>query len=220
MSGTTQQSTAPGALPQTGGYAGLLSFQALTNQYAALDSLVRQVVAGKAFAGLVKVMAVTGGGTSGPPTVSVQPLVNQVDGLGNQTPHGVVHGLPCFRIQGGSAAFILDPVVGDIGDAVICDRDISTVKATGAQSGPGSFRSNSWADGCFFGSFLGAAPGRYVMLSGTGTTIVDPTQISLMVGGMGIVITSAGTQIDGKLFLPHVHKDVQAGAADTGPVGP
>ena len=218
MSGSS--STAPGELPTTGGYAGVQSFQSIRNQFTALDSLVRQVVEGKAFSGLVKVLAVHGGGTSGPATVDVQPLVDQVDGLGNRTPHGTVNGLPCFRIQGGSAAFIIDPVVGDIGDAVICDRDISSVKNTKAQAGPGSFRANSWADGCYFGGFLNGSASRYVMASGSGIAVVDPTQISLMVGGKGIVITSAGTTIDGKDFLTHVHTLVTVGSADSGPVGP
>lgn len=217
---STTNSTAPGQLPQSGGYAGVVNFQALLNQYAALDGLVRQVVAGKAFAGLVKVTAVSGGGTGSPAIVSVQPLVNQVDGIGNQTPHGIVHGLPCFRFQGGASAFIVDPVVGDIGDAVICDRDISTVKATQAQSGPGSFRSNSWSDGCYFGGFLNGMASRYVMLSGGGVSIVDPSSISIMVGGMGISISSSGTTIDGKVFLTHVHTLVESGADDSGPVGP
>lgn len=44
------------------------------------------------------------------------------------------------------------------------------------------------------------------------------TQISLMVGGMGIVITSSGTTIDGKPFLPHEHSGVQTGGSPTGGV--
>jgi len=194
--------------------------QQIQNQFAALDALVRQVVNGKAFSGLVQVVAVHGGGTNAPATVDVQPLVDQVDALGNRTPHGIVCGLPCFRFQAGASAVILDPVVNDIGDAVICDRDTSTVKATGAQSGPGSFRTNSWSDGCYFGGFLNGAASRYLMMSGSGTSIVDPSHISLMVGGMGISITSAGTTIDGKLFLTHVHTLVQTGGSDSGPVGP
>lgn len=204
--------TAPGTLPDTGGYAGLTGFQALVNQFAALDGLVRQIMAGKAFAAIVAVTAVSGGGAdAGPPTVNVRPLVNQIDGLGNQTPHGIVNGLPVFRLQGGPGAFVLDPVVGDIGLAVICDRDISAVKATGAQSGPGSWRTNSWADGCYFGGYLNAAPASYVQINAGGVNIQTAGTITINAGG--------GTTIDGKPFLPHVHTGVQSGGDDTGPVG-
>lgn len=210
--------TAPGTLPTSGGFPTLVGIQQLQNQFAALDGLMRQVVAGKAFCGLVQVVAVHGGGTSGPPTVDVQPLVDQVNVLGARTPHGVVHGLPVFRLQAGASAIIVDPVKDDIGDAVICDRDISTVKSTGAQSGPGSFRTNSWSDGCYFGGFLNGRATRYLMFSGSGTSIVDPSQINLTVGGMGITITASGTTIDGKLFLPHTHTGVQSGGSNSGPV--
>jgi hypothetical protein len=184
----------------------------------AIAFLTRQIVAGKAFAALVKVIAVHGGGVGLPPTVDVQPLVNQIDGFGNQTPHGIVYGMPCFRLQGGHGAMILDPAVGDTGEAVICDRDISTVKATRAAAGPGSRRQNSWADGCYFGGFLNDAPTRYVKMDAAGTAVVDPLQISLTVGTKGIVITAAGTMIDGKDFLTHEHTGVQTGGGVTGPV--
>ena len=139
------------SLPTGGGNVGSAWLFQGTNDFNALSFLIHQVIAGKAFASLVQVKSVTGGTATGkPPFVSVQPLVAQIDGLGNQTPHGTVYNLPCFRLQGGNGAIVLDPVVGDIGQAIICDRDISNVKATGAASGPGSWRQNDWADGSQF----------------------------------------------------------------------
>lgn len=206
MSGQ-KDSTAPGQLPTTGGYPGLQPLSDMAGAYNALDSLVRQIVDGKAFAGLVKVIAVHGGGPGGAPTVDVQPLVNQVNGQAQQTPHGIVFGLPCFRLHAGAAAIIVDPVVGDIGQAVTCDRDISTVKATKAQSGPGSFRSNSWADGCYFGGFLGGGATHYVQITQAGVNIVTSGTVS---------ITGAGLIHNGvNVGATHVHSDPQGG--NTGP---
>lgn len=169
-----------GGVSPFGGFAGQAWLQtAGASQFNAMAFLVRQIVAGKAFAGLVKVIAVHGGGPSAPSTVDVQPMVNQVDGFGNQVPHGVVYGLPCFRYQGGSAAIIVDPVAGDIGDAVICHRDISAVKATGEVAGPGSFREHDWADGCYFGAFLGGPASVYVMVGTTDVNIVATNLVSV-----------------------------------------
>ena len=82
---------------------------------------------------LVQVVAVTNdGGVEPVGFVDVHPMVAQVDGKGQPTPHGVIYGLPYIRVQGGSNAVILDPQVGDIGLAVFCAQDISKVKATKA----------------------------------------------------------------------------------------
>jgi len=208
MSASTN-STKAGQLPTTGGYAGLQRFQELTNTFAALDGLVRQVMDGMAHCGPVEVVAVHGGGPSGAPTVDVRPMVNQVDGLAQNTPHGIVHGLPTFRLQAGNAAIIIDPIVGDKGIAIICDRDISTVKATKAQSGPGSFRSNSWADGCYMGEFFAGSASQYVQITQSGINIVT---------GGAINITSASLTHNGvNIGSTHVHKDTQPGGGNSGP---
>ena len=169
-----------GSLPTGGGYAGAGWFRTGGSQFNAMSFLIRQIIAGKTFGALVKVLAVGGAGGVNPPgTVSVQPLVNQIDGLGNPVPHGTVYGMPWFRLQGGSSAIILDPVVGDIGAALICDRDISNVKATGAAANPGSWRQNDWADGVYFGAFLGAAPTEYIQFTGNGINIVSPGTVAI-----------------------------------------
>jgi hypothetical protein len=207
-----------GPLPTSGGYVGQEWFQSGGSDFSAVDFCIRQVIAEKAFCGLVKVISVTGGGVGVPSIVSVQPMVNQQDVLANQTPHGIVYNIPCFRLQSGLGAVILDPIVGDIGMAIICDRDISNVKATGAVSPAGSFRQHSWSDGVYFGSVLGGAPTQYVQITQTGVNIVSSDTINLTVGSKGISITSAGTEIDGKMFLPHTHGGVQTGSGSTGDV--
>ena len=98
-----------------------------------MDFIVRSALSGLRTAIPVKVIAVTNsGGISPIGMVDVQPLVSSVDGNGQTWAHGIIHGVPYMRIQGGSNGIIIDPVVGDIGIGTVCDRDISTVKNTKA----------------------------------------------------------------------------------------
>lgn len=100
--------------------------------------------------------------------VDVQPLVNQLDGLGNPMPHGVVYHCSYKRHQGGSSSLIIDPVVGDIGKFVVADRDTSAVKASGQQSNPGSLRRYNKADGTYIGLTQGGAPTSYISFTSNG----------------------------------------------------
>lgn len=156
----------------------------------AIDAVVRSIVGKRAFATLVRVTAVNNAGEATPVgLLDVQPLVAQVDGLGNLTPHGVIHNLPYFRLQGGADAIILDPKVGDLGLAVICDRDISTVKETKAAAGPGSHRQNSMADGLYIGGFLNGTPAQFVRFSTDGIEILSPAKV--MITAPNIVLTAS-----------------------------
>lgn len=129
---------------------------------------------------LVQILSCTNsGGLSPVGFVDVQPLVNQVDGNGVPVPHGVIHNLPYFRLQGGQNAVIIDPQPGDIGMAAFASRDISSVKANRAQANPGSARRFDMADGMYFGGLLNGAPTQYVQFSAAGITITSPTAITL-----------------------------------------
>ncbi|MBB3743919.1 hypothetical protein FHX10_003418 [Rhizobium sp. BK591] len=143
----------------------------------------------------VKIVGVHGGGVGAAPTVDVQPMVTQIDGQGNQTPHGVIYGLPVSRNQGGNAAVINDPVVGDVGHIVISDRDTSALRSNdGAQSNPGSFRHHNLADGVYHGAMLNpATPNRYINFNGPGISIADEF-------GNTIVTSSAGITLNGVLI--------------------
>jgi len=129
---------------------------------------------------LVQVKAVTNsGGVEEVGYVDIQPMVNQVDGLNNSTPHGTIYHIPYFRLQGGTNAIILDPQVGDIGIAIFADRDISSVKATKKISNPGSARRMSMADGLYIGGVLNGVPTQYVEFSAAGIRIHSPTLVKL-----------------------------------------
>lgn len=153
---------------------------------AAIAFIVRQKIAEISTTKLVQVQTVHGGGTAGAGTVDVLPLVQQIDGNGNGTSHGVVYGLPWSRLQGGDSAVICDPVAGDIGYVVASDRDISKVKATSAQALPGSRRQFDIADGIYAGSCLTVAPNQYLIFTATGVRLIDRNGNSVNMGPSGM----------------------------------
>jgi hypothetical protein len=151
-----------------------------STEFNAIMFMMRQLISRVSTCMPVQVVAVTNsGGISAVGYVDVQPLVNQTDGNDNATPHGVLHGLPYCRLQGGSSAVILDPVVGDIGVAVFASRDMSRVKKTKAQASPGSRRRYSMADGVYIQGMLNGTPTQYVAFAASGITIVSPNLVSI-----------------------------------------
>ena len=192
------------------GYTGRANETTGADQFNAQTFLINQVLSGKWTVTLCVVKSVSGGGVDVPPIVSVQPLVNQVDGQGNPTQHGIINGVPVFRLQGGANAIIADPVAGDIGLLATASRDISAVKNNKTSSNPGSQRMFDPADSVYLGSFLSAAPTQYVQFSEAGITLKS--------GSATIVVGSDGTvKINGIDFSTHVHTGVVVGAADSGP---
>ena len=68
-------------------------------------------------------------------------------------------------------------MVGDIGVASVCDRDISTVKNAKIVSAPGSNRKNDLSDIVYLMTIIGSAPTQYVQFSSAGITIHSPTKV-------------------------------------------
>jgi hypothetical protein len=161
------------------GFRGLQQPTDAASDIGAISFVVWQILRTVAGARLVEVTSVTNsGGVSPVGFVDVLPLVNQVDGSDNAVPHEVVHNLPYFRLQGGANAVIIDPQEGDIGVAIIEDRDISSVKANKGQANPGSKRLFDLSDGLYLGGFLNKAPTQYFQFSAAGIAVVSPTKIS------------------------------------------
>src|SRR6185437_3480394 len=159
--------------------------------------------------------------------VDVAPMVNQVDGIGDPQPHDTIYNLPYVRIQGGGNAVILDPVIGDIGLAVFCSRDISTVKRTKTIGNPGSRRTFDWADGLYIGGVLNGVPTQYVQFNSSGITVKSPQTITLT--GNSIVLNGA-TTVNGNVGTTgsltnnghavgstHEHTGVTTGTGISGP---
>lgn len=189
------------------------TFRAQTTwgKYNQILFAIQQAIAKLQTATLVQVMGVTNtDGVEPVGFVDVLPLVNQVDGNGNPTPHVTVYNLPYLRLQGGNNAIILDPEIGDIGICVFASRDISKVKSTKAQANPGSPRSYDFADGIYLGGVLNGAPQQYVRFSSAGIEIVSPSTITLT--AEHIVINGPLEQHGGNVILDD---DLTAGASTT-----
>jgi len=147
-------------------------------QFDVLRFFFRQQLAKVRVTTVVKVLAVTNDGdVSAVGFVDVQPLVQQVDGIGNTVNLPPIYNVPYLRIQGGTNAVILDPQVGDLGIAVFADRDISSVKSTKAIAAPGSNRRNDLADALYLGGILNGVPQQFLRFSADGIEAVSPTKI-------------------------------------------
>lgn len=200
------------------GQAGVLD---ANSDFSAINFVVRQMMARLSTATLAQVKSVD----TSKKEVSVQPLVAQVDGFGNATQHSIVYGIPYCRLQGGSNAIILDPVVGDIGVVVFASRDISAVKSAKGPANPGSRRRFSMADGLYIASVLGANPTNYIKIDTSngnvsvqtsGTLTIQASNVTLDASGNlhvnGNVTTAAGIGLN-----EHIHTGVQSGPATSGP---
>lgn len=162
------------------GYNGFQRPGSASSDFNAIAFLVQAMMNGMATATLVKVKAVTNsGGVAGSGYVDIQPMVNQVDGVGVAVPHGTIYRCPYMRAQGGTNAIILDPKVGDTGIAVFADRDISSATANKAPSNPGSSRRFDMADGLYLYSIVTGTPTNYVRISDSGIDITSPNEITL-----------------------------------------
>lgn len=175
----------------------------------------------------VEVLEVTNdGGVSPIGYVAIKPLVGQVDGQGNLVQHGSIYNVPYMRIQGGANAVIIDPQVGDIGIAVICDRDISTVKSTRQGALPGSLRRHDLSDAIYLHSIISAAPTQYVRFFDGGIEVVSPNEVRLKAPSIksegdwthtGSITASDDVIASGVSLVQHEHGGVARGGAMTSP---
>jgi len=149
-------------------------------------------------------------------TVDVQPLVAAVDSDGMVTPHGTIFGLPYFRLQGGSNAVIIDPVVGDIGVCVFASRDISSVKVAKGPSAPGSFRRFDPADGLYLGGFLNGAPTQLVSFGPGGIAVTSPTAVVVTAPAVTVVSDNVSLGDTGGRPVARVGDTVSGGVITSG----
>ena len=211
-------------------FTGLADLKDANGEWNRLQFAIRSVMNKMVTSSLVLVKAVGDG------TVDVQPMVAQVDGAGNAVPHGTVHNLPVWQLQGGASAVIVKPVVGDIGLAVFTSTDSSGVKRSKAPTTPGSARRFDWADGIYLGGVLNAVPTQFLQMDETGVTITAGDGLPVTInapGGLNIVApttaiagdvtvtgdltTGPGSTFNGKSFDTHTHGGVTTGGGTSGP---
>lgn len=113
-------------------------------------------------------------------TVDLQPLIKRIDIDGNALSMPLIYNVPFLRIQGtGNSAIILNPKVGDIGLAVVSDRDITSVVATKEESNPSSNRQNSLADSVYIGGILNQSPVQFIEFTDNAINITSPNNLNL-----------------------------------------
>lgn len=146
----------------------------------------------------VKVVAVHPGQGTPPAigTVDVQPQVQTVDGSGKLWSLATVYSAQFCRIQAGATAIVIDPAVDDIGLAVVCDRDITSVIAAAGLAGPGSARSHDISDLIYVQSVISAqAITQYILGNANGISIVSPNTITVQ--GQTVDITGEQINLNG-----------------------
>jgi hypothetical protein len=177
-----------GDVPEDG-YLGMADPTTGGHTVNALTFLINQVVNKNWTLTLGLVKAVRGGGIDAPAVVDVQPMVNEMDGRAQATPHGTIYNVPCFRLQGGAGAFVVDPKADDIGILAVASRDISSVVKNKAPANPGSFRTFDPADAMYIGGLLGASPGRYVQIGENAISIVFSESVKAELSEDGFTVT-------------------------------
>jgi hypothetical protein len=214
-------------------YKGGMRLDDTTSESNLLEYFVRTIAGRQCTATLVLVKAVTNMGEVSPVgLIDVQPMIAQLDGYGQPTPHGIIHDVPYMRMQGGPAAVILDPKVGDIGIAVFAHRDISAVKASKAPANPGSRRKHNWADAMYVGGVLNGAPEQYIRFTSDGEIELKPATKVTVLGKLDVqgdvtvegnimstkTITGSTDVVGGgKSLATHLHSGVTAGGSSSGP---
>lgn len=184
-----------------------------------MSFIARSITNGMATATLVKVKAISGD------TVDVQPMVNQIDGSNKAIPHGIIHALPWFRLRAGVCEIRLAPKAGDIGLAVFCHSDISSVKNTKDIANPASLRRFDWSDGVYLGGLLGATPTTLIEVDSSNNIVIMAPTVKItgnveVTGDMTVSGTVTGTTDvvgGGKHLKTHTHGGVTTGSGTSGP---
>lgn len=169
-------------------------------EYSTIQFIVQSILSRIATATPVRVVSCSNsGGLAAWGTVTVQPVISQLSGNNVAVQHGNLFKLPYVRWQGGLNAVILDPEPGDLGVAVFCSRDISSLKqqdnidstSAGTVLGvpPASGRQYSMADGIYIGACLNKVPTQFVQMSSEGMRLVSTVKITLQAPDIEIIST-------------------------------
>ena len=169
------------------GQMGITSTNNLAN---VIDFIVKQHVSRIRTTTMVKVTAVSPDGS----TVDVQPLISQVDGAGNVTPHGTVYGIQVHKFSGGNGTVNVLPSVGDIGMMHSADRDMSSAIKSKAAAAPSSNRTHDFSDSVFMGGFgnVNGTPTKSLVWGPNGLTITNGSA-SMVLTGTGLAVTGTIT---------------------------
>lgn len=153
----------------------------------ALESSLRAMIGNYVFIDIVRVEAVTGD------TLTVKSLVQGLTSDRKAIGSEPTYGVPYLRLQRGSSAVIMDPVVGDIGLVAVCDRDITNVKANKTESVPQTLRTHARADAVYLTGIasLNQTPTQYARFTESGIDVVSPVKLSINAPDVAVTGTSS-----------------------------
>ncbi|XKM12650.1 Gp138 family membrane-puncturing spike protein [Orbaceae bacterium ac157xtp] len=152
-----------------------LSLDNLVNEEDVIQTLIKTALKNNSFVTLVKVISVDINNL----TVDVMPLILGETAEGEKIEANVIYNIKYVRIQSGDSAIIIDPSEGDIGMALVCDRDISTIKKTKQEAMPASNRIHSLPDSIYLGGVLNRTPKQYIKFTQDGIEIYSPSLITV-----------------------------------------
>ena len=157
-----------------------------SGQFGAFNFLIKQALAKLNTVTIVKVTEVN----TDELWVSVQPLINMVNGNGEGVEYGIIPKIPFFIIRGGINEIQINPAVDDIGIAAFCSRDYSTVWETKEISNPGSRAQFSLSDGIYFGGVMNTAveATNKIIMNETGVGILSTDGIITLTATTGIYL--------------------------------
>lgn len=197
-------------MPSNGAVKGNKRLTSGSSEFNAMEFLIRNTILGLVNTAIpVIVTAVDAGGASEPTGyVTVKPLVCQVDGFGETLDPAELFRVPYARVQGGIAALVIDPVVGDIGLAVFAKSDCSNVAQMQSKPvQPGSFRKFSMSDGFYIGGFLNRAPSVYIEVK-QDQSIVITAASGVTVNAPTVTVLNGDVIASGKSLVNHTHMGV------------
>lgn len=148
-----------------------------TNDAESLNYIFKQMMSGYFFTEIVEVKAFKGDAPN--ITVDVLPLVTRLDQNNQMIQNSVVYSIPVFRLQRGGSAIIMDPVPGDIGIIMVCDRDTSVARVNRSQSVPGSRRAHSKSDAIYLGGILNMQPTQFIEFADGALNITSPNPVNI-----------------------------------------
>lgn len=179
---------------------------AQVNEPESLKFTFERLLSGAFFIELVKVQAVRGASPN--LVVDAIPLVTRTDQSGAMIQNSTIFNIPVFRLQRGSSAIIMNPVVGDIGMIAICDRDTTLVRANRKESVPGSGRKHSKSDALYLGGFLNDQPTQFIEFADGAINITTPNPVNITCSSATVTAPDGVTMTTPTL---HVTGNITAG---------
>lgn len=205
-------------MPSNGAVKGNKRLTSGSSEFNAMEFLIRNTILGLVNTAIPVIVTAVDAGGAGAATgyVTVKPLVCQVDGFGETLDPAELFRVPYARVQGGVAALVIDPVVGDVGLAVFAKSDCSNVAQMQSKPvQPGSFRKFSMSDGFYIGGFLNRAPSVYIEVK-QDQSIVITASGGVTVNAPTVTVPSGDVIASGISLVHHVHGGVQSGGGNTG----